>query len=307
MKPKLTNSINRKMVEAALIMKQINGQKIQEIPSKVDLKHVYCANFTNNVIKTIDQSLFCGDLNGGSGGELSSHSGSIPKFNSISSSTALAVSSFAPWKPSISALVIDTGIKCFTGFTNLEFEHIAKNGIPKTAVYPNLDVWIEYESGVLAIECKLCEFLAGKIDKKVGFSHQYEDLVEKKGLQGSPWIEAMKHVVNLKGECKYDYFNAVQIIKHYFGLIHSVEKEKHLLYLYWHPENEGWEAIHPFDKHAQELNDFASIVENASDVQFHHMSFNELWNQWALIDDQDVKKHVNWLEQKYLVSIKENP
>ena len=47
------------MVEAALIMKQINGETTQTIPHDVDLKHVYCANHADSVINGITADMFC--------------------------------------------------------------------------------------------------------------------------------------------------------------------------------------------------------------------------------------------------------
>jgi len=299
MKPERT--INRKMVEAALIMKQINGEMIQTVPHNVDLKHVYCANFVNSVIEGITADMFCCDLIRGDGGELSNPSGSAPKFNSISSSASMAVSTFAPWKNRLSKLSINLGSKLFTGFNKLEFEHIAKTAIPGAKKHPNLDVWLESDNAILAVECKFCEFLNGK--KRQSLHKVYKRFSSEQKMD-SPWVSAIKHFTDDKGKCKFNYFEAVQIIRHYFGVLNSGQKEKNLLYLYWHPDNEDWMDIHPFDEFTKEMSKFSDFVSQATDVNFHYMSFNELWEQWSTIDDKDIQKHVKVLKQKYSVIIK---
>lgn len=301
MKPERT--INRKMVEAALIMKQINGEMIQTIPCDVDLKHVYCANFVNSVIDGITTEMFCCDLIRGDGGELSKSSGSAPKFNSISSSASLAVSTFAPWRTRLGELIVDLGTKQMTGFDKLEFEHIALTVIPKAKKHPNLDVWLESDDAILAIECKFCEYL-GERTEKASLHPAYKRLAATMD-RNNPWVKAIDHVTNEKGECKYRFFDAVQIIRHYFGVLNSGQKEKHLLYLYWHPENEDWMDIHPFDLLMKELKEFSDLVSQAADVQFHNLSFNELLNQWALNSVSEVQQLVGAMRHKYSVIIVE--
>jgi len=291
------------MVEAALIMKQINGEMIQTIPHDVDLKHVYCANFANSVIDGITTDMFCCDLIRGDGGELSNSSGSAPKFNSISSSASMAVSTFAPWKTRLGELIVDLGSKEMTGFDKLEFEHIGATAIPEAKKHPNLDVWLESDNAILAIECKFCEYL-GERTEKASLLPAYKRLASSMDRQ-NPWVKAIDHVTNEKGECKYRFFDAVQIIRHYFGVLNSGQKEKHLLYLYWHPENEDWMDVHPFDLHMQELKEFSELVSQADDVPFHYLSFNELWEQWAQIESPIVLKHANAIKHKYSIQIEE--
>lgn len=301
MKPEKT--INRKMVEAALIMKQINGEMIQTIPHDVDLKHVYCANYANSVIEGITAEMFYNDLNRGDGGELSNETGFAPKFNSISSSASLAVSTFALWKTHLDELIVDLGTKQMTGFDKLEFEHIALTAIPRAKKHPNLDVWLESDDAILAIECKFCEFLTERTEK-TNLHHAYKRLAASMN-QNSSWIKAIDLITDNNGECKYQNFDAVQIIRHYFGVLNSGQKEKHLLYLYWHPDNEDWMDINPFVMHMKELKEFSELVSQAADVHFHYISINELWEQWAQIESPIVSKHANAIKHKYSVLIKE--
>jgi len=216
---KVEKVITRKMVEAALIMKQINGEVVQRVPSTVDLKHVYCASFTNSVIDGIDTNMYYSDLSRGDGGELSNASGSAPKFNSISSSASLAVSTFAPGKSRLNDLTIELGVQRLSEFNKLEFEHIAQTAIPNAKTHPNLDVWLESESSVLAVECKFCEYLGSRTEKHALHPAYKRLAVELEMI--SPWVKAIEQVTNTKGECKYQYFDAVQILRHYFGVINS--------------------------------------------------------------------------------------
>jgi hypothetical protein len=296
-----TRSMNRKMVEAALIMKQINGGVNQTIPCDVDLKHVYCADYTDSVIEGIAPEMFYSDLIKGDGGELKCQIGGAPKFNSIVSSAALAVNTFAPWKGRIGELIIKVDNDEFGGFESLEFEHITPTEIPNARRHPNLDVWLESDNAVLAVECKFCEYLGDSDDEKV-LHRAYRWLKSRKD-PNNPWIKAIDLVTNKKGECKYIYFDAVQIIRHYFGVLNSGNKEKHLLYLFWHPMNEDWDEISPFSEHMKELKEFAGLVSHATDVYFHYLSFKDLWKQWEQMNLPNVSEHVSILQQRYLVKI----
>jgi len=299
MKPE--RMINRKMVEAALIMKQINGEIIQTVPQNVDLKHVYCANYANSVIEGITADMFYSDLIRGDGCELSNPSGSAPKFNSISSSASMAVSTFAPWHNRLSELSINLGSLRLTGFNKLEFEHIARTAIPRAKKHPNLDVWLESDNAILAVECKFCEFLSERTEK-ANLHNAYRRLATEQNMD-SPWVKAIDLVFDRSGDCKYRFFDASQIIRHYFGVLNSGQKEKHLLYLYWHPDNEAWRDIPPFSNHEKELREFSELVSQATDVNFHYTSFNELWDKWNEMEITDVQKHCNALTNKYTIKI----
>ena len=294
-------TITQKMVEAALIMKQINGEMIQTVPDNVDLKYVYCANFTKSVINGVTPEMFCCELIRGDGGELSNASGSAPKFNSIVSSASMAVSTFAPWKNRLSELYIDLGSQQLTGFKKLEFEHIAKTAIPGAKKHPNIDVWLENDDTILAIECKFCEFLSER-DERASLNPSYKRFATEQKMH-SPWVEAIDVVTNKNGISKYQFFDAVQIIRHYFGLVNSGQKEKHLLYLYWHPDNEDWMDIHPYGTLLNELKEFSDFVSKATDVKFHYMGINELWEKWYLSPNSQVKDHVKELGKKYSIKI----
>jgi hypothetical protein len=88
-------------------------------------------------------------------------------------------------------------------------------------------------------------------------------------------------------------------------VLNSGQKEKHLLYLYWHPTNEDWMTIHPFDLHMKELKEFSEFVSQATDVHFHYLSFNELWDHWSQIESPNVSEHANVIKHKYSIQVEE--
>jgi len=294
----MKQAITRKMIEMALILKEFNGNMGQSVvpqpKAKLNkaFKHVYCGHFQSNLIKDISPEMYMYDLLKGKGGELGNQVGSAPKFNSITSSTALAVNTFAPWKKKVRELIIKTKDREFSGFESLEFEHVAKT---KNRSYPNLDVWLQNDSEVLAIECKFCEFFGNDYTE---LQRSYRDMINREGYTG-PWIDAIDQVTDSRGKGTYKYFDVVQIIKHYFGLINTDIQNKHLLYMYWHPENKDWNKIDPYDELEKELADFYGKVSKAVDVHFHYLSFNDLWKQW----ENRYKTHVKLLREKYSVII----
>ena len=298
----MKQEITREMVEMALILKEFSGKSEQNVePQKKSklrkaFKHVYCGSYVSNVIECVSSRQYWDDIIKGKGGELSNTIGYAPKFNSITSSTALAVNSFAPWKDELHELKIETRDRVFSKYDYLEFEYITQT---KNRSYPNLDVCLQNEIEVLAIECKFCEFLNNNSYTKLQKS--YHDMIKREGYSGK-WIDAIHKVINSRGQGIYKYFDVVQVIKHYSGVINTDKSEKHLLYLYWHPENQNWNKIHPYDVLESELDEFSKIVLGAGDVQFHYMSFNDLWNQW----ESKHKEHVLQLREKYSVTLNQS-
>ncbi|MDD3536349.1 MAG: hypothetical protein PHC50_09430 [Candidatus Cloacimonetes bacterium] len=300
------DELTQKMVEAALVLKQINGEEVQYVPPKVKLEHVYCKNYEKSILEDIKREAYFNDLIKGGGNELKTEVGRAPKFNSIVSSAALAVSTFAPWKNYLDKLSILIGKECFSGFKSLGFEH--KTRKPKTigGQPPNLDVWLENDDSILAIECKFCECLERISDDKKTMSESYKELIKEMD-QPLPWVNTFKKVINANGICIYKYFHAKQILCHYFGMTTAGQKEKHLLYLYWRPENENWKDIEPYKQHEDELKEFSELVKDATDVKFYSMTYQDLWEQWAKLDDNDgaIKKHIAALKKRYSVTIYE--
>lgn len=152
----------RDMIEAALVLKQINGTEKQIVPKGLEFKYSYVGSYKNNLIIGVDKDSFFCDLAKADGEELVPFFATSPKFNSISSSYALAVNTFSFFRNRIEKLVIQTDEKTFQGFENMEFEHVAMTANNRAKRYPNLDVWLENENELLAVEVKFCDTFRGK-------------------------------------------------------------------------------------------------------------------------------------------------
>lgn len=118
-----------------------------------------------NLVSGIDLATVEDDLRGGDGDELRI------KFCAVHSSCALAVNCFAPFKANPTRLHL-LGRQ---GATNVQFEK--KLPIFDKGGCPNLDVWIEREDAIVAVESKLLEYLTPKTPE---FSPTYEALAPPK-------------------------------------------------------------------------------------------------------------------------------
>jgi hypothetical protein len=61
--------------------------------------------------------------------------------------------------------------------------------------------------------------------------------------------------------------------------------------------------IHPYGTLLNELKEFSDFVSKATDVKFHYMGINELWEKWYLSPNSQVKDHVKELGKKYSIKI----
>ena len=124
-------------------------------------------------------------MKNGDGKELK---GKKPKFFSISSSSALAINSFAFWKEYISDLIfLDQN-----DFFNISFERKFENGL-NSRFKPNIDIVLENCNFIFAIESKFLEFLK---KPKVDFSKQYVNICDKR--KQTVWYETMLKLINGK-------------------------------------------------------------------------------------------------------------
>ena len=223
------------------------------------------------------------DLRRGHGNELKTR-----KFCAVHSSSALTVNCFAPFKlnPSNLMLLGKQGAK------RLEFEWavpIFRGGTP-----PNLDVWIEREDDIVAVESKLLEYL---VPKHPTFSEAYERLAPPKCE--TCWWEVYKEARRGPSKGLLDW---AQLIKHYFGLNEHLKKNPQasltLLYIFWEPVN--WQAVDECKQHRRELEAFAELVSN-SRIPFRWTTYNGLWEEWTGIPA--LAAHANSLKARYQVSL----
>jgi hypothetical protein len=245
-------------------------------------KKGYTRGPQENLLQGIDVKTFEDDLRGGDGDELRM------KFCAVHSSCALAVNCFAPFKVNPSRLQL-LGKQ---GATRIQFEK--KLPIFDGRRCPNLDVWIERENDVVAVESKLLEYFAPKTPE---FSPTYERLAPPKSDQS--WWKAYKEAK--KG--KKGHLDRAQLMKHYFGLNafrqrHSERPGLTLLYLFWEPLN--WSEFEECTEHREDVAAFAQAVAD-SQITFRWMTYNDLWEGWSFVPD--LTKHVSHLKERYQVRL----
>ena len=228
------------------------------------------------------------DLSQGSGNELQSG-----KFNSIASSSALGVNAFGVfYEPQFMTWPTIDSQK----FTNPTFEKKLQNGLRGTN--PNLDVFFENDTSVLAIECKFLETLVKKIPK---FSDQYLNI--KDDRRNSKWFRLMIEIIN--GNINFRYLDAAQLIKHYFGLAHEYadsDLDLEIGYVFWEPDKNGeisGPVIDLYAEHREESEKFAALV-SGDKVRFSFYSYFELIEYWRGNGfDSELLDHFEIFGKKY--------
>jgi hypothetical protein len=159
-----------------------------------------------------------------------------------------------------------------TGAVYIQFEkqlRIFSGGKP-----PNLDVWVEREDEIIAIESKLLEYF--KLTKPV-FSKSYERL--KPPFSEPCWWAVYKEARHGTRQ----HLDRAQLIKHYFGLRQyqhsgSAPSKLTLLYIFWEPLN--WQEIDECKYHRKEVEAFTEAV-SPSVISFCWMTYNDLWEEWS--------------------------
>ena len=234
----------------------------------------------NNLISSVHMADFKDDMDSGSGNELKG------KFRALHSSAALAVNTFATWKRNPTNLSL-CGRE---GFTSLTFERKCPTGLGGTP--PNLDVFLDNDHLLIAVESKFLEYLT---PKKGFFSASYT----RDNLPQSE--EACWYLIDRIKEQPKQHLDAAQLIKHYIGLRNlplARDKEIVLLYLFWEPEN--WKDFEVFHRHRGEISDFASYFDELS-VKFIYQSYPELWDEWE--QHYENTTHVRELRERYYLTI----
>lgn len=235
-----------------------------------------------NLLPGIDLATVEADLRRGDGDELRT------KFCAVHSSCALAVNCFGPFKVNPSRLQL-LGKQ---GATSLGFEK--KLPIFDRRRCPNLDVWIERENDVVAVESKLLEYLD---PKKAEFARAYEGLAPPKC--DPCWWEVYKQA----NKGTEGHLDRAQLIKHYFGLNrfqtdHPECPQLTLLYIFWEPLN--WPDVEECRQHREEVKKLAQAV-SGSQIKFHWLTYNDLWGDWIAVPD--LAAHARSLKARYQVHL----
>lgn len=168
--------------------------------------------------------------------------------------------------------------------------------------HPCLDVLITTEHVVIGIESKRYEPFRCK--PHVTFSAAYWRPVWGSAMRG---YESVRDALR-DGTLSYAHVDAVQLVKHAFGLRTAVHKNGRfggkrpvLLYLFAEPRH--WpdgQAIADAerDAHRNEITDFARRVLN-DEVAFSYCSYSDLLETWHLSTDPAVRAHAAALAMRY--------
>lgn len=150
---------------------------------KMGRLNTYFDSWKDNLLDGITPKLFENELREGDGSELD---GSPAKFASITSWSALAVNSFAIWKKNDNLKLFK--FDKYNGFDSLKFERKFSNGLQGNN--PNLDVTLESDEVLIAIECKFLELL--KRNSKPDYSKSYFAKLDHRNT--SKWYELMERI-----------------------------------------------------------------------------------------------------------------
>jgi restriction endonuclease-like protein len=225
----------------------------------------YCDTVEDNLLDGVPFGKLRQAFDDGEGKELHGDQHCPPKMAAVYSSSALVVNTFGPYYDTPGQLVING----HTGFHRMDFEAQLSHGLERP--WPHLDLCLESDTEVLAIESKCLEYLTAK---RAFFKPAYDSIADTRAE--SAWF---KHIAVLREDsAHYKYLDAAQLIKHYLGLSYSRPKKSiTLLYLFWEPVN--WKDFETFRDHRKEIANFADVVSGGP-VRFEAMSYIELWKEW---------------------------
>lgn len=244
----------------------------------------YLSDFREALVEGVSPSAFVDDLQGGAGQELQS------KFLAPHSSSALAVNSFG-WFAGKDGQV---ALGDHKHLSLVGFEQKFPTGLA-SAQPPNLDVVLDGEGALVAVESKCLEYLSPKVPI---FSTRYRDEISDERCDG-PWYKEMLRILDGRDH-GYRHLDVAQLIKHALGLSYRQSRNVVLVYLWWEPSNADEFPI--FCAHREEISRLSMRVKGG-DVVFHHMSYDELWSQWHGSSESALRTHANLLQKRYLREI----
>ena len=207
------------------------------------------------------------------GGELASG-----KFDSPESSSALAVNAFGWFLERPNLLPPLPGVPMGRTET-VEIE--AEMRFPwKGGRHPWLDVAVTTPTSLVGVEAKRYEpFRPGKATQ---FSEAYDSRDWGRGMVR---FDRLRVALSL-GEVRYRHLDAVQLVKHAYGLRNQGQKRgRGAVLVYLHGAPAAWANGKPVDPgairaHRAEVADFAERVKGA-DVVFAPLRWSDLVAQWA--------------------------
>ncbi len=249
-----------------------------------------------------------------------------PKMSALHSSSALVVNLFQYWqnqKMNRTPLLIALGLindNDKVGDVKIKFEEKLQikyedGKIIKNVKFgtPNLDVMIEFEDQIIAIESKFTEPYNNGSDKN---SEMQDSYIKKESLwKGIPHIEKLANAIHGQNyqieNCKIKesievlrktkHLDAAQLIKHILGLRtdnEKISKDKKITLLYlWYDVPNTKEA----KEHQEEIEVFASIAK-ADGINFRHITYQkviEYLDKKEYKNIEKFKEYINYLKDRY--------
>ena len=202
------------------------------------------------------------------------------------------MNTFAPFKSDATSIRLPVGD---IGPKRLAFEQKCPTGL-RGRRSPNLDVVIEGDHGVVAIEFKCLEPLTRHV---AHFSPAYDAEICD-GRRSTTWFQEMLRLVDEPRS--YRWLDAAQLVKHAFGLAHTFpDRATTLLYIFWEPTNP--DLFITFAEHRAEVERFAASVGDAG-VRFAALSYPELWHSWQDAHQPGwLPAHLSRLRKRYALAI----
>jgi hypothetical protein len=235
----------------------------------------------------------------GDGSETKDSTTRLAKMKALHSSSALPVNVFQYWQEKdVSPLLYACRLINRRPFNSetlpnaVRFEQKFeicdnKKDFPKK---PNLDVVIEYDHNVYAIESKFTEPYNGKPKglRKVYTSAQLDEL-----WKGIPSLQKLANIISPDIN-KFEYLDVAQLIKHLLGLKNKYPEGGFTLLYLWYDVigNDGIE-------HRKEIEKFAEIAKK-DNIKFRHITYQEVIINLSKEFYVDNEVYVNYLTDRYL-------
>jgi hypothetical protein len=234
------------------------------------------------------------------GGEIKSG-----KFASLESSAALAANAFGYFLSSTgnTARAAEFPVLEQFAFLGLPIQSVwleKQMRFPWSGgLHPWLDAVVENEQWLVGIESKRYEPF--RIKKASGFSDAYSRPVW--GSEMLPF-ERMRDALS-DSSIKFQHLDAVQLVKHAFGIRTQAAKSKRqaaLVYVYgeacaWPDSKKINEA--DIRRHREEVSRFSDMVSGA-EVKFSALSYRELMNIFAASPHVLLREHASLVTASYL-------
>lgn len=249
----------------------------------------YVRHPEQNLIPGVLLGQFEEELRGGDGDELRM------KFCAVHSSAALVVNTFSHFKEYPKEL----SVKGLPWPTEPQFERRLPVVLGRRPA--NLDLWLQCDSRVLAVESKFLEYLTPKASStsKPAFAPAYFALPE---VILGPWRTVCEEI---QADRRRLYLDRAQLLKHILGLQRWVQAQESpetfsatLLYLFWEPTDS--EVADACRKHREEVTEF---VERAAvqAIKVDWSTYQDLWSEWDA--NPSLTAHVKNLRKRYNVSL----